>query len=668
MSGSQANPPTYLDFELEIGLGQGREYPLVARSPAGEARATLVFPFDKLALESHLKDLHIALLSSGGRLRQVLTSQEQAVRNFGSRLFEALFTGEVGRLYAACQQKAETHEQGVRLRLRIQAPELAVLPWEYLYDERQKNYVCLSTQTPVVRYIDAPLPISRLAVAPPLRILGMIADPESPMLERLDVQREKERLERALRGMQGSQSIELHWLESPTWRALQKALRAGPWHIFHFIGHGGFDSLADEGLIIFEDQAHQPHPMRASELAGLLVDHRSLRLVVLNACQGAMGSQHDLFSSTAAILSRCRIPAVIAMQHKITDDAAIELAQVFYETLMEGLPVEKALAEARKAVKLAVTNTLEWGTPVLYLRAADGVLFSVQPSAISSQLSAVSQQPQEALARARPAVEMEPAPPPVKPAAPDGLTVTLASGLTMEFVRIPAGEFWMGSDKKKDPQAYGDDLPQHKVFLDEYYLAKYPVTNRQYQAFVQAAKVSPPSHWKNGVIPQGKEQHPVVKVSWQDAQAFCSWASQVSGEKIALPSEAQWEKAARSSDGRIYPWGEAAPDAQLCNFNRNVNDTTPVGQYSPRGDSPYGCADMAGNVWEWCADWYEVNEYQQRAKEAVHNPSGPASGYHRVLRGGAWNNVDRYVRTANRSRNTPTYRGNDIGFRCSRSP
>ena len=176
--------------------------------------------------------------------------------------------------------------------------------------------------------------------------------------------------------------------------------------------------------------------------------------------------------------------------------------------------------------------------------------------------------------------------PVAQPAAP--LLLSLAPGVTLELVRVPAGEFLMGS-AAGDKVAFSDEMPQQTVYLDEYLIGKYDVTNAQYAAFAQATNRS----WS---MPAGKENHPVVNVSWDDAVAFCQWASQITGRRIQLPSEAQWEKAARSTDGRLFPWGNDEPNASRLNFNSYVGDTTPVGKYSPAGDSPYGAADMAGNV------------------------------------------------------------------------
>ena len=226
----------------------------------------------------------------------------------------------------------------------------------------------------------------------------------------------------------------------------------------------------------------------------------------------------------------------------------------------------------------------------------------------------------------------------------------------MEFVRVPAGEFTMGSDKD------ADEKPIHKVNLSEYLIGKYPVTNRQYQVFVLAEKYKAPNHWTDGKIPQNKEEHPVVYVSWEDATAYCKWASKVSGVSVRLPSEAEWEKAARGTDGRTYPWGEGIDKSRANYYESKIGETTKVGSYES-GKSPYGVYDMAGNVWEWVNDWYDESYYQGSPSS---NPQGPASGKSRVSRGGPWNNYSSYLRVSNRYRNSPVNRYYFSGFRCAR--
>jgi hypothetical protein len=208
----------------------------------------------------------------------------------------------------------------------------------------------------------------------PLSILGMVASPQD--LHPLDVELEKRRIEESIEDLRKEGLVNLTWMEGTTWRDLQRSMRKGKWHIFHFIGHGGFDSQTDEGLLAFTNEMRNKDYRTATKLGRLLADHKSLRLVLLNSCEGARSSERDIFSSTAAILVRQGIPAVLAMQYEISDKAAIEFSRAFYEALAEYLPVDTCVAEARKAVDQAIPFTMEWGTPVLYMRSEDGILFT----------------------------------------------------------------------------------------------------------------------------------------------------------------------------------------------------------------------------------------------------------------------------------------------------
>jgi len=274
----------------------------------------------------------------------------------------------------------------------------------------------------------------------------------------------------------------------------------------------------------------------------------------------------------------------------------------------------------------------------------------------------------ECAAKIRP-VPAAPMTPPKAASQGNEIVLTLAIGVEMVFMRVPAGSFLMGS-KKNDKVALEEEKPQHKVHLEEYWIGKTPVTNAQYQAFVDASGHGTPRGWESGKPPNGKRDHPVVNVFWQDAQAFCIWAGEITKEAICLPSEAEWEKAARGADGRKYPWGNKAPDVKLCNFDKNIRDTTWVGRYSPQGDSPYGCADMAGNVWEWTNSLWGKHPgkpdfiYPFRAGDGRENPQ--AEGL-RVLRGGSWSNYDIDIRSAYRYWYSPSQTFSHIGFRCARS-
>lgn len=314
------------------------------------------------------------MLESGKIHRKLPTEEEQAAQTLGRQLFEALLPGEARGLFSVSRSKA-TQEQllGVRLRLHIQAPDLAALPWEYLYDASIGEYLCLLKSSPIVRYPELPLAITPLTVAPPSRILGMIASPSDQ--DPLEVTSEKARMEEALKTLKNTGLVELTWLDGQTWEDVQEAMWRGPWHIFHFIGHGAFDKRSEEGMLALADEQGMTHLLGASDLALLLTNHGSIRLALLNACEGATGSRRDVFSSTAATLARRGISAVLAMQEDISDQAAVRLTRTFYRALTAGMPVDAALAEARAAIRIGLRQSLEWGTPVLYLRAPDGVLF-----------------------------------------------------------------------------------------------------------------------------------------------------------------------------------------------------------------------------------------------------------------------------------------------------
>lgn len=363
----------YLDFELEIRGGGPRKYPVAVRSPAGEAQAEMRFPFDEWELKDRLQALEIALLRSGGTRRRIASPEEHTVQDFGRGLFESLLVGDVRTRYEMSLSEARRQGKGLRLKLRIQPSELAVLPWEFLYDAERDRYPSLSSNTPLVRYLDLPQSVEPLRVSPPLRVLGMVASPLG--LVPLDVEHEKRLVEEATRGLREGGFLELAWLEGQTWRHLMRAMRRGPWHVFHFVGHGGFDAATEEGALALSNDVGQMHLLRARGLAELLDDHYPLRLVFLNSCEGARGSESDAFSSTAATLVRRGVPAVVAMQYEITDRAAIEFSRDFYEALADSLPVDAAVTEARAAV--SIDSMLEWATPVLYMHSPDGRVFDM---------------------------------------------------------------------------------------------------------------------------------------------------------------------------------------------------------------------------------------------------------------------------------------------------
>jgi len=261
--------------------------------------------------------------------------------------------------------------------------------------------------------------------------------------------------------------------------------------------------------------------------------------------------------------------------------------------------------------------------------------------------------------------------------------------LNLEFIPIPAGDFLMGSTPARDRQAQPDEQPQHTLFVSDYFIMRHPITNAQYRLFVEATGHRPPLFWKKGEFPNDKADHPVVGVSYLDAIAFCSWAGEQTGLPLRLPTEAEWEKAARGPDGRVYTWGDQW-EAGRCNSREaKMKGTTPVGHFSPDGDSPYGVAEIGGNVQEWLSNLYGAYPYDpDDGRELLvdnldHEQLLPrlwdtgctsipasleAAKDKSIIRGGSWRESKHQSRCAYRSWAAPLHRSDDTGFRCCYEP
>lgn len=227
----------------------------------------------------------------------------------------------------------------------------------------------------------------------------------------------------------------------------------------------------------------------------------------------------------------------------------------------------------------------------------------------------------------------------------------------VRMVLVPAGEFMMGAHQ--DYEIAGkDEQTTHTVYLNAFYIDQYEVTTARYAKFIQETKRPAPKYWSEEVLQQ-HERKPVVGVDWNDAAAYCAW-----GEK-RLPTEAEWEKAARGTDQRLYPWGNEEPSRQWANFDhccdKGYEALAEAGSFE-QGKSPYGVYDMAGNVWEWVADRYDEGSY---GKSQERNPTGRSSSEKRIVHGGAWDSAPAYVRSSYRLRLSPTFRLDNIGFRCA---
>ena len=237
-----------------------------------------------------------------------------------------------------------------------------------------------------------------------------------------------------------------------------------------------------------------------------------------------------------------------------------------------------------------------------------------------------------------------------------------APRVRQEMVVIPGGEFIMGNDGRGDDgPGDEDERPAHRVSVNSFRMDRYETTNAMYEAFAKATERAAPHHWVNGSYPEGKADHPVVYVDWHDADAFCRWAGK------RLPTEAEWERAARGTDGRRFPWGNEfsttkANTPQYWLIKHEPGDTMPVGSF-PQGRSPEGLEDMAGNVYEWVADWYQP--YPGNTVANVHY-----GVKNKVLRGGSWYDCLSYgcglsSPVYNRSRFAPAIKNKGFGFRCT---
>jgi len=344
------SPRHYRTFELEIEPATVGYRARVLASPAGEIEGSFVFPFSQDEWEQ------VAAL---------------APEEVGARVFDALFVGPVGECWRSSLALLAESE-GLRLNLRLpDAPELAALPWELLYDTTHHHFLALAERTPINHYLPLPLTQRNLVVEPPLCVLVILSAP-SDHQPQLDVETEWQRIQTALALLTGTGQIELARLPQATWTALQSQLRRHTVHILHFVGHGIFD-VEQGGSLLFEDDEGLLQLVSAHKLAHLLRNHPSLRLVLLNSCDGAVTGTAHPFSGTAHALVQQGLPAVIAMQRAITDRTALTFGPAFYTAVADGYPVDAALAQARLAVY--GENDTEWAIPVLFMRARDGLLF-----------------------------------------------------------------------------------------------------------------------------------------------------------------------------------------------------------------------------------------------------------------------------------------------------
>lgn len=917
----------YQNFDLNIIQVDQDRYRVTVESLFGKASSEFTVPFSELDLD--------AFVRSSGRPRSVsrhLGAVEQETtfspQELGTLLFATIFTGVTGDCLSGSLDLARQSNAGIRIRLDLtHAPDLINLPWEFLYDPAAARFLSLSVETPITRRLATQERTVPLASIQPLRVLVMISSPQDH--PPLDTDQEWARLQNAAADLEQRGLIQIERMQTATLAELQHRLREKDYHILHFIGHGGFDEQKNESTLVLEDEAHMGRPASATFLGTLLHDAKTIRLVVLNACEGGRTSHVDPFAGAAQGLLRQGVPAAVAMQFEITDRAAIIFSHEFYAAIASGYPVDSAVVEARKAI-YADQNVLEWGTPVLYMNTPDGQIFQLEApdsaavtpptatnltgNALSSQaygnrngsvaqrlfagpnsigfrigrysavlallclvlasdtswlltalllglsylaissttrsqnltgllvfivglaLVALQGQLQKLgadglvlglglaallllLAVSATLIATRPISPGYRVALigvglgigsmllltvvdlvtpttfvqvsadpyamiffwvlivwraidsvrrnlemtwrdsalvtvvgsialivtvvdaylshqivlghvanivasvliirggmrnftdSSGITPTTANRLTearssiasndrqtlaesgqgvvqgegpttigvetftiehpisVELVRVPGGEFIMGSDPPNDKAARPDEQPQHRLFLPQFYIGKYPVTNQQYAAFVRATGHHMPEQWTDGTIPPRMDNHPITHVSRQSALAFCDWLSKESGFSVRLPTEAEWEKAARGSDGRLYPWGDELPTTERCNFKETkIEGATPVDRFVD-GASPFGAMDMLGNVKEWTGSMYRIGGANPFGYPYTANDGRELlrsqGDFDLVLRGGSYRSSQSDLRCARRF--VEDALNDDVGFRIALS-
>ncbi len=297
-------------------------------------------------------------------------------QEYGAQLYTSLFAGPLHTALHRSLDEAARQGKGLRIRLHLGETPLAALPWESLHDPATHRTFALSAETPIVRYLPLPQPDHPLAVRPPLNILVMVASPSA--YPPLDAEKELAQLQTALAAPLQRGLLALHRLEQSTLPALLTRLRQDEIHIFHFIGHGEFNPQTEQGALLLTDEYGDPAPVSGAQLGALLRDERTLRLAVLNACEGAR-TTHDPFAGVAQRLIQQSIPAAIAMQTNISDRAARTFSQHLYHALANGYPLDAALGEARKGI-FAAGNPTEWSIPVLFMRSPSGQLFEMEPT------------------------------------------------------------------------------------------------------------------------------------------------------------------------------------------------------------------------------------------------------------------------------------------------
>jgi formylglycine-generating enzyme required for sulfatase activity len=362
-------------FDLTIRAAvQGYTLQIAAATVGEPELLPFALPFALTALPRRRKAAAVWVRQARTALRRGGSEEQRLAAEFGQALFSRLFVGEGLAAYRAALARLGPDER-LLLRLRL-PPELTALPWELLYDPVAQTFLALDQRLALVRYPELPQPLTPLPINGPLRVVAVLASPESTLYAPLRLDRELTRVRAALQPLEAQGRVQLDVLRGPrTLSQLRTRLRE-PVHVLHLIGHGDIDPDLGEGVLVFEDADGKEELVNAGLLREYLRAQRGqTRLVVLNACLGALPPDDDPFASLGLALVQAGVPAVIAMQFEVPDDVAADLAEVFYDELAAGQPVDLALSQARLHLFGKFRHALDWAVPVLFLRSSDGVLF-----------------------------------------------------------------------------------------------------------------------------------------------------------------------------------------------------------------------------------------------------------------------------------------------------
>ncbi|MFQ5823749.1 MAG: CHAT domain-containing protein [bacterium] len=356
----------YLDYYLLIGPKREKDltYPVfLIDCPAGEDFCELKFAKEESYYTKIREDM-----------AQNLFIDISKMKEFGAALFEALFQPDIRDQYDKSLGMAFAQNASLRLKLRFDAPDLSCYPWEHMYDKKQTNeFLALHQKISITRFVSIPEPVEKVSLKPPLKILVIISNPDDDRFKKLDVEKEKKIIKKSLKNLERRGIVQLKNLKKPTLAALAKELRRKV-DIIHFIGHGGYsESLG--GCLVFENNQRGAELVNIDRLRKLL-EGTPIRLVVLNACQTAETSASDISMGVAQGLVKIGVPAVIAMQFKISDESAILFSKEFYTTLADTFQVDRAVSEARRKIFINLeAGYIDWGIPVLFMRKDDGILY-----------------------------------------------------------------------------------------------------------------------------------------------------------------------------------------------------------------------------------------------------------------------------------------------------